>query len=68
MTEARERIPQAIYDRTARCEACLFAQPYDEKGMTCHAEPPAREAPSEAIWPVVALDAWCGSYLPRDPK
>ena len=24
-------IPQAIYDRTARCEACLFAQPHADR-------------------------------------
>ena len=30
-------IPQAIYDRTARCEACLFAQPYADQEALRHA-------------------------------
>ena len=61
-------IPQAIYDRTARCEACLFAQPYTGSSQTCHVDPPNRNSHVLAVWPVVAGDEWCGRYLPRDPK
>ena len=59
--------PQAIYDRTASCKGCLFAQD-DGLTLACHAEPPARdsaESPSGATWPIVDPDAWCGRFLPR---
>ena len=61
--------PQAIYDRTASCAGCLFAQKYDGESLTCHVEPPPRDSAfqqpgSKALWPIVDPDAWCGRFLP----
>ena len=58
-----------IQDRAPACSDCRLAQQYTGEQLTCHAEPPARDAarqPGSYAWPIVDPDGWCGRFMPRD--
>ena len=57
-----------IQDRAARCDCCLLSQQFTGEQLTCHAEPPARDAatrPGSYVWPIIDPDGWCGRFMSR---
>jgi hypothetical protein len=62
-----------------RCENCKFSRPLRWSGelenlMSCHISPPVivpelldieNETMTWGFWPHVAVDQWCGEWMPK---
>ena len=52
-----------------RCLDCQYFDPDDETGGECRRYAPRPgDGGSEANWPIVYNDGWCGQFVPNDLK
>lgn len=64
---ARKKVVPVIAERTETCKACRFANFSKTEGLFCRRYPPAfvydyQTGTSNARWPEVNADAYCGEF------